>query len=101
LIGRNAVAQVRGERRIAAMKERQAAYAERQALQEQKVDATGLVKSRDANLKVMQQDAQQTAQAKRANEALDRRSLSEQKQDATGLMQARKSPNEGDRAPGD
>jgi hypothetical protein len=98
LIGRNAVAQVRGERRIAAMKERQAAYAERQALQEQKVDATGLVKSRDANLKVMQQDAQQTAQAKRANEALDRRSLSEQKQDATGLMQARKSPNEGDRA---
>lgn len=90
-IGRSAVAQIRGERRIQAMRERQ-------ALQEQTKDATGLVQARKGNLKLLTEDATQTVQAKRANDTLQRRGDAEQKTDARELMAARQSPNALDRA---
>jgi hypothetical protein len=57
------------------MKARAAAVAERQGLVEQKQDAQGLVASRTALAKAQQQDATQTVQARRANDALEKRGV--------------------------
>src|ERR1043165_3607418 len=97
-IGRNALAQIRAERRIEAMKQRQEAQAERQAQREQITDAKGLVDARKGNLSILTQDAREVAQAKRANDAVARRGDIEQMRDARETMAARRSPDPFDRA---